>query len=92
MFIGAKCIVRHWLTLYNTPPLKGNVFQKSFWFGKGFPLGLHKFLPLFTQGPPPSFIRLQSCDAFKGIPYPTTQTGKLCVVTCNNNDQKLLDP
>jgi hypothetical protein len=28
-----------------------------------------------------------------GIPYPTTQTGQLCVGgTCNNNDQELLDP
>ncbi len=88
MFIGAKCIVKHKLTSYNTPPLKGNVFQKSFWFGKG----LLKFLPLFIQALPSSSIGLQSCEAFKGIPYPTTQTNQSCVGTCNNNDQELLDP
>jgi hypothetical protein len=86
MFTGVESIVKHWLTSYNTPPFKGNVFQKLFWFGKALPLRLHKFLPLFIQAPPPSFIGLQSCEAFRGIPYSITQTSQLCVGTCNNND------
>jgi len=35
-----------YLTPYNTPPFKGNVFEKLSWFGKGTPFGASQALAL----------------------------------------------